>query len=657
MPVFPFGQNLIDRGVRGDYINFFGELDFTVPRLKRSLLLGTRWGDENATLVPAPGEPYYQQYTYDPLGLPLAPPPPGGPLGAVPGIPADAATARRLPPGRRASRQLRRHGRRRAAARRPEPHAVRRTSPAPTPGVADADAVSSEFSWSLFTIASVDRHHGDGLRLHPGADAAGHRPHHRQTGAARGRRAVPVQQRHLPRRRGRQGHRRAGDRRQPRRSHAVPGHVAEDPREPGGQGAQRLRGRRTVRRPAAAERLAALPARRVGDRARPERQSPNQSGRCSTGSTRWWAPSQRTSSARCSTNPSRPSTAQATTSGPCWTPRRRSSSDLNGVADQNRTLVDDSVPLLDSQAQTDRLAPRRGRTAWPASPISWHSTTHRCAHCWRPARTSPQEVSRLLEQVKPTLPVLLANLTSIGQVLMTYNKSIQQLLVLFPPYLAGLQSVAPINNPTGQPMGDFAVSVADPPACTVGFLPPSQWRSPADTHRRRHPGRAVLQAAAGFADRRPRGAQLSVRRAPRKACRHRAGVQQRQAVHATGHAAARARAVSVRSQPDRPGHPARPPRRFRRHALRPGRGHPAPPPGRSPLRTTRTCARPDGPRPPIRRPRRPRPSSFTGNGSRSGRRSQSLSTTPRPVRTWRPDGRLYHQSNLATARRPHRGRT
>jgi virulence factor Mce-like protein len=85
--VFPFGQNLIDRGVRGDYINFFGELDFTVPRLKRSLLLGTRWGNEDATLIPAPGEPYTQRYTYDPLGMPIGPPPPGGPLGAVPGFP------------------------------------------------------------------------------------------------------------------------------------------------------------------------------------------------------------------------------------------------------------------------------------------------------------------------------------------------------------------------------------------------------------------------------------------------------------------------------------------------------------------------------------------------------------------------------------------
>lgn len=79
IPVFPFGQNLIDRGVRGDYMNFFGEIDLTYPRLKRSLLLGTRWGDENAALIPAPGEPYYNLYTRDPLSLPLTPPPETGP--------------------------------------------------------------------------------------------------------------------------------------------------------------------------------------------------------------------------------------------------------------------------------------------------------------------------------------------------------------------------------------------------------------------------------------------------------------------------------------------------------------------------------------------------------------------------------------------------
>jgi hypothetical protein len=92
-----------------------------------------------------------------------------------------------------------------------------------------------------------------------------------------------------------------------------------------------------------------------------------------------------------------------------------------------------------------------------------------------------QQVSQLLDSVKPTLPVLLANLVSLGQVAVTYLPSLEQLLVLVPPFFADLQAIAPNNNATGLPLGNFRIQMNDPPACTVGFLPPSQWRSPADT--------------------------------------------------------------------------------------------------------------------------------------------------------------------------------
>jgi virulence factor Mce-like protein len=72
--VFPYGQDLIDRGVKGDYMNLFTIIDLTIPRLKRSLFLGTRWGDANAQLVGAPGDPSYLNYTYDPLGVGVRPP-------------------------------------------------------------------------------------------------------------------------------------------------------------------------------------------------------------------------------------------------------------------------------------------------------------------------------------------------------------------------------------------------------------------------------------------------------------------------------------------------------------------------------------------------------------------------------------------------------
>lgn len=54
-PTFPYTQSFMDRGIRGDYYNLFATIDLTIPRLKRTLFLGTRWGDQDVQLVPAPG--------------------------------------------------------------------------------------------------------------------------------------------------------------------------------------------------------------------------------------------------------------------------------------------------------------------------------------------------------------------------------------------------------------------------------------------------------------------------------------------------------------------------------------------------------------------------------------------------------------------------
>ncbi len=89
---FPFTQSFIDRAIRGDYYNLFATLDLTVPRLKRSLMLGTRWEQADAQVVPVPGDPPYLNYTYDPLKTGATPPPPG----AFP--PAPPAPAEALPP-------------------------------------------------------------------------------------------------------------------------------------------------------------------------------------------------------------------------------------------------------------------------------------------------------------------------------------------------------------------------------------------------------------------------------------------------------------------------------------------------------------------------------------------------------------------------------
>ena len=73
---FPYGPAFADVVTRGDYINLFAIFDLTYPRLKRTLLLGTRWGDTDAKLIPAPGDPWFAQYSINPLGVGVQPPSP-----------------------------------------------------------------------------------------------------------------------------------------------------------------------------------------------------------------------------------------------------------------------------------------------------------------------------------------------------------------------------------------------------------------------------------------------------------------------------------------------------------------------------------------------------------------------------------------------------
>jgi phospholipid/cholesterol/gamma-HCH transport system substrate-binding protein len=88
---FPYGPGFADTITRGDYINLTAIFDLTYPRLKKTLLLGTRWGDENAKVIPAPGDPYYLNYSYNPMSVGVAPPPaealPATADGAPPPIP------------------------------------------------------------------------------------------------------------------------------------------------------------------------------------------------------------------------------------------------------------------------------------------------------------------------------------------------------------------------------------------------------------------------------------------------------------------------------------------------------------------------------------------------------------------------------------------
>lgn len=93
--VFPYGQYLVDNGVRGDFINLFATVDLTIPRLRRELLLGTPWGDPTAVIQAAVGDPGYAEQTRNPLGFGITVPPAAAPPPAP--APAPAPTPQPAP--------------------------------------------------------------------------------------------------------------------------------------------------------------------------------------------------------------------------------------------------------------------------------------------------------------------------------------------------------------------------------------------------------------------------------------------------------------------------------------------------------------------------------------------------------------------------------
>jgi phospholipid/cholesterol/gamma-HCH transport system substrate-binding protein len=83
-----------------------------------------------------------------------------------------------------------------------------------------------------------------------------------------------------------------------------------------------------------------------------------------------------------------------------------------------------------------------------------------------------REVTALLEDLEPTLPVLLGNAVSINQVMVTHLRGLEQLLVTFPRTIAG-----GFTGTTDDGYGHVNLQYdSDVPPCTDGYVPPDEWR-------------------------------------------------------------------------------------------------------------------------------------------------------------------------------------
>ncbi|MCT7657142.1 MCE family protein [Mycobacterium deserti] len=99
------------------------------------------------------------------------------------------------------------------------------------------------------------------------------------------------------------------------------------------------------------------------------------------------------------------------------------------------------------------------------------------------APRAADEIRALFDRVKPTLPVLLTNLVSVGDVALAYQPNIEYLLVLLPTGTEAIQAVGVPNRNTKQDYNgaflSFNLNINLPPTCTTGFLPAQQQRGAA----------------------------------------------------------------------------------------------------------------------------------------------------------------------------------
>lgn len=141
-------------------------------------------------------------------------------------------------------------------------------------------------------------------------------------------------------------------------------------------------------------------------------------------------------------------------------------------------IVDNVGPVLDTQTDTSDSV-----QSWAAhlANISKQLQTNDGALQGVLQRGAPaaEEVRSLFDRLSPTLPIVLANLVSVGDVAVTYRADLEQLLVLLPQGAADFQAISvPNRNVKGLKGGylSFNLNLNIPPPCTTGFLPVQQQR-------------------------------------------------------------------------------------------------------------------------------------------------------------------------------------
>lgn len=144
---------------------------------------------------------------------------------------------------------------------------------------------------------------------------------------------------------------------------------------------------------------------------------------------------------------------------------------------QINDLIQNSTPILESQVDSGDAIQQWSRNLNTLASQS-ASEDQALRSGLQQAAPTLDQVAATFSDVRESLPQTLANLEVVIDMLKRYHKGVEQALVVLPQGATVAQAATIFEN---EGLLHFGLSINQPPPCLTGFLPASEWRSPADT--------------------------------------------------------------------------------------------------------------------------------------------------------------------------------
>jgi phospholipid/cholesterol/gamma-HCH transport system substrate-binding protein len=165
---------------------------------------------------------------------------------------------------------------------------------------------------------------------------------------------------------------------------------------------------------------------------------------------------------------------------------RRLVDEANNSWPQTSKLIDQAGPFLDAQIRSGEDI-RQLTDGFARFSDELGQADGEFSSLLAATPDAADQVGKTFAGVRPTFPLLAANLANLGRVGVIYNKSLEQILVLMPALFAAILTIGGAQPGDEGANVDFKLNLGDTPPCLTGFIPPPLTRTPADETLRELP--------------------------------------------------------------------------------------------------------------------------------------------------------------------------